>query len=366
MKRLLVVLLCLAICFGTALAHSGRTDGSGGHWDRSSGEYHYHHGHKAHQHIDGVCPYDFEDKTSHSSGSQGSSNSAQVPSLKSNTSKKEAKEEKTLISRIFSLFGIVFLIVIYAFLFFGWALVPFVEWLQEKLRKKTVTHQPPVEIEVCSMQLKGQSNLLKIWGIDTLLEDRGIRVYADEQQETVYTEAFAEICDMLTEQRRAAYNAERAYERRVSALKKKAVIFAVIGAVVLGCLVYHFTYNKAFEEGREKGYDAGHKAGYTSGLYDGYNKVAAEYEYFNEAAVIITPGGSKYHRFACSHIDDREVYILNVEAAVDLGYKACLDCKKDLSFGEWTRLNQIEESNSFGSSTFGGPFKETFVETHQN
>lgn len=216
------------------------------------------------------------------------------------------------------------------------------------------------------MQLKGQSNILKILGIDTLLEDRGMKVYADEQHETVYTYAFAEVCDMLHDQKRSAYNAARAHEQRISALKKKGVIFAVIGTVVLGCIVYHFTYNKAFEEGRKKGYDSGHKAGYTSGLYDGYNKVADEYEYFHEAAVIITPGGSKYHRFGCSHINEREVYILNIEAAVDIGYSACLDCKKELSFKEWTRLKRIEETNSFGSSTFGGPFKKTFVETHQN
>ena len=37
-------------------AHQGRTDSNGGHYDRSTGEYHYHHGYKAHQHIDGKCP----------------------------------------------------------------------------------------------------------------------------------------------------------------------------------------------------------------------------------------------------------------------------------------------------------------------
>ena len=45
-------------------AHQGRTDSNGGHYDRSTGEYHYHHGYKAHQHIDGKCPYEYEDKTS--------------------------------------------------------------------------------------------------------------------------------------------------------------------------------------------------------------------------------------------------------------------------------------------------------------
>ena len=33
-------------------AHSGGTDANGGHYDHSSGEYHYHHGQPAHQHYD--------------------------------------------------------------------------------------------------------------------------------------------------------------------------------------------------------------------------------------------------------------------------------------------------------------------------
>ena len=56
-------------------AHPGRTDSSGGHTNRSTGEYHYHHGYSAHDHYDmdgdGIidCPYDFVDKTDHSSRS---------------------------------------------------------------------------------------------------------------------------------------------------------------------------------------------------------------------------------------------------------------------------------------------------------
>lgn len=54
-----------------SLAHSGRTDGNGGHYDRSTGKYHYHHGYSAHDHWDmdgdGVidCPYNYNDKTNH-------------------------------------------------------------------------------------------------------------------------------------------------------------------------------------------------------------------------------------------------------------------------------------------------------------
>jgi hypothetical protein len=50
-------------------AHSGRTDSNGGHHDRSDGSYHYHHGYSAHQHKNGVCPYEFDDKTDYGANS---------------------------------------------------------------------------------------------------------------------------------------------------------------------------------------------------------------------------------------------------------------------------------------------------------
>ena len=70
MKRILLlalsVILILTCCISVS-AHSGKTDGAGGHYDNSTGEYHYHHGYPAHSH-DGGCPYDYDDKTDHSPG----------------------------------------------------------------------------------------------------------------------------------------------------------------------------------------------------------------------------------------------------------------------------------------------------------
>lgn len=84
MKRLCVMLVVLMAVISllpvTAMAHPGKTDANGGHYDREAGEYHYHHGYPAHQHTDlngdGVkdCPYNFDDQTDHSSrNSSGSS-----------------------------------------------------------------------------------------------------------------------------------------------------------------------------------------------------------------------------------------------------------------------------------------------------
>lgn len=77
MRKLISLLLLLSLLITPVFAHPGRTDENGGHWDRSTGEYHYHHGYSEHQHYDmngdGIpdCPYDFHDATrkSNSSGS---------------------------------------------------------------------------------------------------------------------------------------------------------------------------------------------------------------------------------------------------------------------------------------------------------
>lgn len=67
-----VVVGLVAVLASVTLLHKGRTDSNGGHYDRSSGEYHYHHGYSAHDHYDmngdGIvdCPYNFKDNTSKS------------------------------------------------------------------------------------------------------------------------------------------------------------------------------------------------------------------------------------------------------------------------------------------------------------
>ena len=54
-----IVIIILGSCVAV-FAHPGKTDSDGGHFDRSTGEYHYHHGYPAHQHENGTCPYDFK------------------------------------------------------------------------------------------------------------------------------------------------------------------------------------------------------------------------------------------------------------------------------------------------------------------
>ena len=75
MKRALLLLFAVIVIsfFSiTSSAHSGRTDSAGGHYDRDSGDYHYHHGYSAHNHYDmdgdGIkeyCPYNDDEENEH-------------------------------------------------------------------------------------------------------------------------------------------------------------------------------------------------------------------------------------------------------------------------------------------------------------
>ena len=53
----LILLLMILALPGSVLASRGGTDANGGHYDHTTGLYHYHHGYPAHQHENGICPY---------------------------------------------------------------------------------------------------------------------------------------------------------------------------------------------------------------------------------------------------------------------------------------------------------------------
>ena len=73
-----IIVILLLLCMPTInFAHSGRTDGSGGHRDNQNksglGSYHYHcGGYPAHLHDGGVCPYTGGESVSTTSSSSQS------------------------------------------------------------------------------------------------------------------------------------------------------------------------------------------------------------------------------------------------------------------------------------------------------
>lgn len=51
-------MLCLSLC-GLVFAHPGRLDENGGHWDHSTGTYHYHTGENAGKKQSSTNSYDY-------------------------------------------------------------------------------------------------------------------------------------------------------------------------------------------------------------------------------------------------------------------------------------------------------------------
>lgn len=83
-KNIFIFIILLHLLFiSTASAHPGRTDSNGGHWDHSSGTYHYHTGEYAGQ------------SSSNSSTSEKSSWEKYKEERQSNTTKKYNTSAKT-------------------------------------------------------------------------------------------------------------------------------------------------------------------------------------------------------------------------------------------------------------------------------
>ena len=106
MKKILLVISVIALLVSLVLfvnAHPGRTDGAGCHTNRSTGEYHFHHGYSEHNHydMDGDgnvdCPYDFKDETNHSSSDNSKSKEERQPTTQKSTDySKTQKESKQI------------------------------------------------------------------------------------------------------------------------------------------------------------------------------------------------------------------------------------------------------------------------------
>ena len=98
LRRIIAVCTIFLLSSAMVFAHSGRTDAYGGHYDLDTGEYHYHHGFPAHQHINGVCPYDFKDSTNHNN-----SNSNSINSIDPNTIEEKEYQNPIVMCILFSI-----------------------------------------------------------------------------------------------------------------------------------------------------------------------------------------------------------------------------------------------------------------------
>lgn len=163
MKRLLTFCCALIILCATAFAHSGGTDGQGGH--NSSSGYHFHHGYPAHDHydMDGDgdidCPYEFKDNTKPSSNSSNSNKGSSNKNGQNQTNKADEnhttstiKIRKSLIEKFFErlfpndnnsvfvgLLKLVIFIVLYFAMIMGgiyviYGIVMFIKWIIKKIK----------------------------------------------------------------------------------------------------------------------------------------------------------------------------------------------------------------------------------------
>lgn len=104
-KRLskIIALLGILLAFPTTiLAHSGKTDSSGGHKDKNNvsglGSYHYHcGGYPAHLHDGGVCPYSGSAKSSTTTKSTTNNSKASTAKAESSTEAKNIEVENVIL-----------------------------------------------------------------------------------------------------------------------------------------------------------------------------------------------------------------------------------------------------------------------------
>lgn len=98
-----IALLGILLAFPTTiLAHSGKTDSSGGHKDKNNvsglGSYHYHcGGYPAHLHDGGVCPYSGSAKSSTTTKSTTNNSKASTAKAESSTEAKNIEVENVIL-----------------------------------------------------------------------------------------------------------------------------------------------------------------------------------------------------------------------------------------------------------------------------
>lgn len=149
MRRIFILIFIFVVFIVLSLspsAHSGGTDSAGGHYDRDSGTYHYHHGYSAHNHFDkdgdGIaeyCPYNDDAESNHGE--------AQILKPRETTKTTTDTDEKTKQSQddstefdikryIGALLAAAFISFLVASFVFGFVVRTFEKYMSEKLQPR--------------------------------------------------------------------------------------------------------------------------------------------------------------------------------------------------------------------------------------
>lgn len=325
MKRMCSFVFACVLLLSFAYAHPGKTDGKGGHTDHSTGEYHYHHGYPAHQHPNGTCIYEFDDKTGQNSGTPGGSIStraasttkvttttAKATTIKKTTSATTASnssktEDKTPVILIIVLivclcpFVLGFFIAAYELL--GSALLAIKKFILQaknkvvgsihsaKLkRKKDALSSQPRKVSDPQQKLRNRTILfvLLLLIFISACGNYMVEAYRLNKQLTKEKESYGTLQTEYTNLR-AKYNA--------------------------------LNYNYLDLQNKHDKYTSLYKD-----LISNYNDINPEYTFYHDNAVIAVTNGHNYHKYGCSWVRWRDVYIYNKEHAIALGLEPCYDC----------------------------------------
>ena len=128
-KKIFLFLFVLMFLCVNVYAHSGGTDGAGGHYNHSTGEYHYHHGYPEHQHPNGVCPYEndsIQEKIENGVPLTQDEYRAYkgLPPLED-----EVEEDETDTTPAYK-------VILAIFIVFWWIVIPIGEWIFKKIKRK--------------------------------------------------------------------------------------------------------------------------------------------------------------------------------------------------------------------------------------
>lgn len=339
MKRVSALFLSFIFLICSASAHPGRTDSSGGHHVSATGEYHYHHGYPAHEHKNGICPYDYVDKTGSSSGSTTSKKEESKSEI-IETKEEPNKENKSSVFD-FALICLIFVVFVAPFLFFLYGCIALIiDIIKGKKEKPDSKPNDTYSGNELGAYWFTAPDGRKIYADDPKeLQDK-IKEFTDyeaveETEQEMFTAParknkkianvvlmfliIASLCVstfFAIKTNRAVQTLEAQAEEQNNTIDKQKEAISALNKQYVSAAVENHDLSDEVETLEAKNNE----------LVKALIEADMERSFWHEYAVIVTSTGSKYHTYDCQHVDGKKFWIYNIDAAKSKGYSPCLDC----------------------------------------
>lgn len=282
MKKTLSTLVIFLLIFPTfhVIAHPGNTDSKGGHYNRSTGDYHYHHGYPEHEHNNGVCPYEIDDtseKETYYIGRIEKDDTEPSTTEEETTEEVSQHTESNYLKRAYNFVKeniyhdidiVIFALLFYAVIFI---LCNLREWIDD-LNRFIETKRFERKNKMTETENKNYKKMYYWRTIPLLLICILLVAFIIKQQITI---------DELKDVKTKYYSLYEAHENLRS------------------------SYDK---------------------YVDKYKAVKEEYDFYHEGAVCIDEYDRYYHKYECENFDGDSYWIYNIEYAKYKGYKECPIC----------------------------------------